>query len=60
MNRSAVAVFMVSILLSPLIGSISASSDSHQVSDMADSDIQKLGLDHTEDAPLQALSLIHI
>ena len=54
MNRSAVAVFMVSILLSPLIGSISASSDSHQVSDMADSDIQKLGMDHTEDTPLQA------
>ena len=54
MNRTAVAVFMVAILLSPLIGSISASSDSHQDSAMATSDIQKLGMDHNRDVPLQA------
>ena len=54
MNRTAVAVFMVAILLSPLIGSISASSDSHQDSAMATSDIQKLGMDQNRDVPMQA------
>ena len=48
------AVFIVTILLSPLIGSISAQSDSHQISAMMADDFQNLGIGHSQDAPLQA------
>ena len=53
MNRTPTAVFLVMILLSPMIGSISTPSVDAQTPQPAISSIQKIELGHSENPPLQ-------
>ena len=53
MNRTPTAVFLVMILLSPMIGSISAPSVDAQTAQSAISSIQKIEHGHSENPPLQ-------